>query len=244
MKKVKWIEGLRGLGVYMTLLANAISYSFANAPIFKTLTNVLFCSGLTLMCLVSIFCICYNYRSLSSPFEMVRFIVFRFARIAPIFFVCAGIYLSLNNLGFQIYQYPPTIYIEAYCFFWIVYLILNVLFLSKRSFITPIEFTDNSANRNVLVKFFSSNAMQFVGEISYSLFLMQYIVIGLNIFPHHYIQPEFAYITSFFMIMTLTTMSAYGSYNLIEKPCMDFIKNLYNKTVWAYGISKSTSRHS
>ena len=80
-------------------------------------------------------------------------------------------------------------------------------------------------------KLLCSRYMLFMGEISYSVYLLGFLIMNSLMGAYVWHKPcTMAYINSFIKItgiISLTTLIAYGSYHLVEVPCRNFIRKVF-----------------
>lgn len=105
-------------------------------------------------------------------------------------------------------------------------------------------FYNTSKYNLALTRFFSLKPVLFCGEISYSVYIIQFQVFSL--FPA-YASPAFstqAFIASSFrcvLFMFFTTVFAYGSYLMIEKPSRTMLRNSLTKFFISNGSTSKSS---
>lgn len=134
-----------------------------------------------------------------------------------------GIYLGGFVYGSDLYPYLSDVQVDQFNIY-----DLNILY----SFIGAIVFVYSVIN-NFLSRFFTSKISLFLGKISYSIYLIHFIVLNsivcylYSMFPH---SVAFVFLI-FFIYLSLVVFISWVFYHTIDKPSIVISHHLYEKIV-------------
>lgn len=91
-----------------------------------------------------------------------------------------------------------------------------------------------SASRGVVYKFMSLSPLVYLGEISYSIYLIHYPLCRQLVFIPAWVSKKLAFIDVNFTALTMTLLLSIITYHFIEVPCRNFIRgSLKSRSIMA-----------